>query len=229
MPDLTRDGEVFVFDLGADENRFWPGWVARMDDLLDEVEAADGPRALVTTASGKQYSSGLDLGWIGEVRDEAGDRLNEIVQGVQHVYARFLTAPFVTVAAIPGHAFAAGAMLALAHDHRIMRADRGFWCVPEVDLGMAFTPGMTALLRARLAPQVAHEAMLTGKRYGGEEAAALAIVDAAVAEDEVLPRAVELARSLAAKPAASVAAIRTAMYGDVLEALRRTDALDLPG
>ena len=89
MPDLTRDGEVFVFDLGADENRFSPGWVARMDDLLDEVEAADGPRALVTTASGKQYSSpGLDLGWIGEVRDEAGDRLNEIVQGVQHVYAR---------------------------------------------------------------------------------------------------------------------------------------------
>ena len=99
----------------------------------------------------------------------------------------------MTVAAIPGHAFAAGAMLALAHDHRMMRADRGFWCVQKVDLGMAFTPGMTALLRARLAPQVAHEAMLTGKRYGGEEAAALAIVDAAVAEDEVLPRAVELA------------------------------------
>jgi enoyl-CoA hydratase/carnithine racemase len=55
---------------------------------------------------------------------------------------------------------------------RVMRADRGFFCLPEVDLGLSFAPGMSALVRARLAPAVAHEAMTTGRRYGGEQALA---------------------------------------------------------
>ncbi len=58
MPNLTRDGDVFVLDLGADENRFNPTWVAGVNAALDEVEAAEGPRALVTTASGKFWSNG---------------------------------------------------------------------------------------------------------------------------------------------------------------------------
>jgi hypothetical protein len=41
VPDLERDGEVFVLDLGADENRFNPVWVASVRALVDEVVGAD--------------------------------------------------------------------------------------------------------------------------------------------------------------------------------------------
>lgn len=223
MPTLTRDGEVAVLDLGDDENRFNPDWLASVHAALDEVEAGEAPRALVTTGSGPQYSSGLDLAYVSADPEQAEVRLGDVVRGAHLLYARLLELELPTVAAIGGHCFAAGAMLSLAHDARVMRADRGFWCLPEVDLGMGFTSGMAALIQARLAPQVAHEAMVTGARFGGEQAVALGIVDVAVAQDEVLPTAVERARALAGKPGHALRLIRSRMYAPALTALRDDD------
>ena len=107
-------------------------------------------------------------------------------------------------------------MLALAHDFRVMRADRGFFCLPEVDINIPFTPGMAALIQARLAPKAAHEAMTTGRRYGGADAAAADIVDAAVPLEEVLPAALALVRPLAAKNPQTLHAIKSGMYPTAL-------------
>jgi enoyl-CoA hydratase/carnithine racemase len=115
------------------------------------------------------------------------------------------------VAALQGHAFAAGAMLALAHDQRVMRADRGFFCLPEVDIQIPFTAGMAGLIQARLTPQAAHDAMTTGRRYGGPDALAAGIVDALADEDAVLATAVERAAALAGKHGATLTAIKQQM------------------
>jgi enoyl-CoA hydratase/carnithine racemase len=132
----------------------------------------------------------------------------EFVQSIQALLARLLVLPLPTVAAVQGHAFGAGAMLALVHDTRFMRADRGFFCLPEVDIQVPFTPGMAALIQARLTPAVAHQAMTTGRRYGGEDAAALGIAAAAFAEDELRPAAFDLARSLAGKDPRTLGTIK---------------------
>lgn len=216
MPELDRDGDVFLLDLGTDENRFNPDWVGAVEELLDEVAAAPVPRALVTKATGKFWSNGLDLEWMGANPDQVGD----FVPRVHALFGRVLALPVPTVAAIQGHCFAAGAMLALAHDFRVMRADRGFFCLPEVDIHIPFTPPMAALIQARLSKKTAHEAMTTGRRYGGEEAAAAGIADAAVPEDAVLARATELAAGLAAKDGATLGAIKEGMYPDTLALLR---------
>lgn len=216
MPTLSRDGDVFTLDLGSDENRFNPDWIAAVDAALDEVEAAPAPRALVTTATGRIWSNGLDLDWMGG----HADQLEGFVASVQGLLARVLGLGVPTVAALGGHTFAAGAMLALAHDQRVMRADRGYLCLPEVDIRIPFTPGMTALIVARLTPATAHEAMTTGRRYGGTDAAAAGIVDEAVAESDVLPRAIERAQALAGKDPATLAAIKRGLYATTLDALR---------
>jgi enoyl-CoA hydratase/carnithine racemase len=215
MPTLERQESVFVLDLGDGENRFHPDWVAAVDAALDEVEKADGPRALVTAATGKFFSNGLDLDWLlasGATRDG-------YLASVESLLARMLTLPVATVAAVQGHAFAAGAMLTLAHDFAVMRADRGFWCLPEADLGMPFTPGMSALIQARLAPQVAHEAMITARRYGGHDAAAAGIVGRAVDEGAVRATAIEMAATQAGRAGETIAAIKARMYAPVLAAL----------
>jgi Delta3-Delta2-enoyl-CoA isomerase len=214
MPTLTREDDVYVLDLGDGENRFHPDWLTAVGAALDEVEATPAP--LVTTAAGRIYSNGLDLDWVGQ----HGDRLQAYVTDVQALLARVLAFPVPTVAAIPGHAFAAGAMLALANDFRVMRADRGFFCLPEVDINIPFTPGMAALIQSKVVPATAHEAMTTGRRFGGTDAAAAGLVDEAVAEDAVLPTALARARGLVGKNPQTLSAIKTQMYTGPLAALR---------
>jgi Delta3-Delta2-enoyl-CoA isomerase len=216
MPTLTRTGDVFVLDIGDTENRFHPDWLAAFGTALDEVEKAEGPKALVTSATGKFWSNGLDLDWLGE----HGDQFQSYAASVQSLLARVLELPVPTVAALQGHVFAAGAMLSLCHDFRVMRADRGFFCLPEVDIHIPFTPGMSALIQSRLTPQVAHEAMTTGRRYGGVDAAAAGIVDATAAEGAVLDDAVERAAALAGKASPTLGTIKARMYGPALTLLR---------
>ncbi len=216
MPTLDRSDDVFVLDLGDTENRFHPDWLASVDAALDEVERADGPRALVTVATGKFFSNGLDLDWLLTHADEHED----YVATVHALFARVLALPVVAVAALQGHTFAAGAMLSLAHDFRVMRADRGFWCLPEVDIQIPFTPGMAALIQARLAPQAAHVAMSTGRRYGGAEALDAGIVDAAVDEGAVRSAAVDVAAANAGKAGDTLATIKARMYAPALRVLR---------
>jgi enoyl-CoA hydratase/carnithine racemase len=215
MIELGREGDVYVLRLDAGENRFSPELLDGIDTALDEVEAAGGPRALVTTGTGKFYSNGLDLDWLGANPDQHDPYL----QRVRRTLARVLTLPMPTVAAVNGHAFAAGGILTLGHDHRVMRADRGYFCLNEVDLGLSFPPALAALIQARLSPQVAHEAMVTGRRFGGVDAQAAGIVDQAVPESEVTSAAIALAAPLAGKDGATIATIRRAMYGPVLDAL----------
>jgi enoyl-CoA hydratase/carnithine racemase len=216
MPALDRHDDVFVLDLGDGENRFHPDWLTSVEAALDEVEGADGSRALVTAASGKFFSNGLDLDWLFAHADQHED----YVVRVHELLARVLALPVITVAALQGHTFAAGAMLSLAHDFRVMRADRGFWCLPEADIGIPFTQGMSALIQARLTPQTAHEAMTTGRRYGGQDAVAAALVDRAVDEESVRTTAMELAASLAGKAGETLGTIKARMYAPVLATLR---------
>jgi enoyl-CoA hydratase/carnithine racemase len=220
MPTLENDGDVWILHLGDDENRFNPDSMTTVGDLLDEVAAKPEPRALVTTASGKIWSNGLDLDWLAQ----NSDRVQEFVDQVHALFAKFLAAPLPTVAAIQGHCFAAGAMLALAHDWRLMRADRGWFCLPEADINIPFTPGMSALIQSRLTPATATAAMLGARRFDGTEAEDAGIVDEAVAEDAVVTAAVALAGAQAGKSGATLATIKQRMYAPALATLADAEA-----
>ncbi len=217
MIDLTRTGDVFVLRFDAPENRFRPEAVAAWHAALDRVEAAGSPAALVTTGTGKFYSNGLDLEWL--LTQAGPEERTSYIPGVLGLMARILTFPTITVAAINGHAFGAGAQLSLAHDYRVMRSDRGYWCMPEIDMKAPLHPGMTAIIRARVPRQTAHELIVTGTRYGAEAALAKRIVDQAVPESALLPRAVELAASLAAKADPAMRLLKRGLYPEALAAL----------
>lgn len=213
--ELSFQDTIALLHLGDGENRFSPEFLDQFDAHLDDAISL-GAHALITVATGKFYSNGLDLDWLAA----HGEQTQWYVGRVQALLARVLTLPVPTAAAIGGHSFGAAAMLALAHDFRVMRADRGYFCFPEVDIRIPFTPGMTALIQAKLTPQAAVAAMTTGRRFGGPEAAAIGIVDATADEDSVTGAALNMIAPLGAKDPGTLGAIKNTMFATAVSALK---------
>ncbi len=222
--ELKKEGDVFILAMTKGDNRFNPPFIEGLNRALDIVEKTNGAAALVTTGGEEKfYSNGLDLLWL---KGQGSRERSNFVVSVAKLFARLLSMPVPTVAAINGHAFASGALLALAQDFRIMRADRGFICMPEVDIKIPLGPGLLALIQARVHPSVFRDLVLTGVRLGGNEAKSLGIVDDAVPKDEVLPKATALVASLANKDRHTYRTLKQAMYGGVASALEN-DTFDM--
>ncbi|UEA59643.1 enoyl-CoA hydratase/isomerase family protein [Gordonia otitidis] len=196
------------------ENRFGPAWLDATEKLLDDV-AASSAKALVITATGKFFTNGLDTDFVFANASE----LPAYLDRVHALYAKVLTLPVPTVAAINGHAFGAGAMLALCADYRLMRTERGFWSLPEAALNMPFPRGMAGLLTTRLPDHTATEAMLTSRRYGADDAVSAGIVDEAVPVDDLLARARAVATERSGLAGANLATIKRALRFHLLDDL----------
>ncbi len=210
MIEITKHGHVFVLTMNAGENRFNRHSVDALNAALDEVEATTGPAALVTTGgTEKFYSNGLDLDWMmGDGKDEAQAMVSDVIR----IFGRVMASGVPSVAAMNGHAFAGGGMLAMAHDFRVMRRDRGYFCLPEVDLGLPLADGMAAVLGAKLPNDVFRELLLTGARIGGEQCLHYKIVDEVADGNQVLARAIERAEALSGKHRGAYAALKRNMY-----------------
>ena len=216
-PKLEFDGTIAILSLGSAEGRFNGESIAALDACLDEVEASRAT-ALITVADGKIWSNGFDTDWLGANPDAAAPTM----VATERLFARLLSFPIPTVAALGGHVFAGGVMLALSHDVRIMRADRGYLCLPEVDLGVVFTPGMIALLKATMTAPTAHRAMVLGQRFTAAEAVAAGLVAEAVPLEELIERAKAVATGLGGRDRVTVAGLKAGIYSDALAALGAT-------
>jgi enoyl-CoA hydratase/carnithine racemase len=211
--ELERRGDVAIIRMCDGENRFNRRSIDAWHAALDELDATGGPLAVVTTGVGKFYSNGLDLAWMSEHPDES----LPLVADVHRLLGRMLGFGAITVAAVNGHAFAGGAMLATAHDFVVMREDRGFWCLPEVDLGLPLTPAMHAVISAKLPRTTAHEAMMTAQRYTARQALGAGIAHRVAPEDIVVDEAVVLAAQHTGHDRRVIAEHKRLSYGAAIE------------
>lgn len=209
MIDLERQDGVCVLHMRNGENRFNLEVLDRLNAALDEVEKSGAP-TLVTTGIDKFYSNGMDLD---RLLAEGGEiLLQRAIDEAADFFVRLSLLPAITVAAINGHCYAGGAILAMAHDVRIMRADRGFFCMPEIDIQVPLPVKMTAIIRPRLSPMTCRDVVLFGRRYTAAEAHAAGIIDELAADENVLPRALEIARTHGEKHPPTVGAMKRALY-----------------
>ncbi len=190
---LTREGPVAVLTWNEGENRVNLDSLARLNELLDELESSEGPLSVVLTGSGKFFCNGLDLGRFADKRDEFVETLHMLEKTI----GRLLVFPAYTVAAINGHAFAAGALISCAFDYRVMREDRGYWCMNEAEIGLALDERLWSILTNRLPRASAIVAASTARRFSGPDALRFGIVEAVAGEAEVLENAVAVADAMA--------------------------------
>jgi Delta3-Delta2-enoyl-CoA isomerase len=212
----SRDG-VHVLRLDAGENRLNAGLVGALHAALDRLSVEARP--LVLTGSEKFFSNGLDV-------DSLSDAGRSVLERVGALFARLLSFPGATAAAINGHAFGAGAMLAAACDYRFMREDRGYFCFPEVDLGVDFSPAFSALLQTKFSPAALGHAWISGQRFDASAARERGFVDAVVKAPELLDRSVAALAQLGAKNGAVVGKLKRRLYGPAIDLLAPNGSFD---
>lgn len=198
--DIPAVGVIRFHGTGA----FNPQVLAQVHQQLDAVEADESLTAVVLTGEGKNFSQGLDLEYLMAHQEI----FSQFVTETMFLAARLITFPVPVVAVVNGHAFGLGAMLVLASDYAVMRADRGFFCLPEIDIGMTLTVRMNALVRARMTPRAVRESLLTGARLSGDEALALGVVDSVGSEDALMRLGLELCEPMRGKPRQLLAGLK---------------------
>jgi enoyl-CoA hydratase/carnithine racemase len=185
---------------------------------------------LVVRAEGPSFSAGLDRRAFtpGGIPGEFGiaslaalddDALDARIQEYQEGFAAIADGPFLSIAAVQGHAIGAGFQLALACDLRIAAADAQF-CMREPALGLVPDLTGTHPLVAAVGYARALEICATARWVGAREAEALGLVQAVVPAERLEAATTSFAETVAAHPAGAVLGTRDLLRG----AARRTPA-----
>ncbi|TXT04336.1 hypothetical protein VHUM_04103 [Vanrija humicola] len=197
---------VIALNSGPD-NRLVPELLHELAANLDIVEAewrasgggAEDPKErgkfggagtlVITSALPKFFSNGLDPACLIDP--------NFFESDYDPVIYRLMTFPLVTVAAINGHAFAGGMVLALSCDFRVMTSGKGMMCMNEILIGLPLPNSFCQIISSRLTPNAARDTML-GKRWTQPQLLKEGLLDEVVddqgpgKEGAVVKRAVEL-------------------------------------
>jgi enoyl-CoA hydratase/carnithine racemase len=221
---IDQDNAVAVVTLAyGEDNALNPKLLDALSSQLDALEANDDVRAVVITGAGsKHFSTGLDLPWLMTKVSEP-QTVGAYLLTLNKVYERLTLFPKPTVGALNGHTFAGGAFLAAHLDFRIMREDRGWICLPEVDINIPLLPGMIAICEAVMPPPAFRKLYYTGARVGAVEGKAMGFIDEVAPLDELLPKAVAFAAMLGKKKTATYAEMKRRIREPVAKLLRDED------
>jgi enoyl-CoA hydratase/carnithine racemase len=186
-----------------------------IDELLaavNEARSLDAARSLVlASARPRFFSAGFDAG---EVFQYGREEMTEFFGRFIGLFEALLHFPKPVVAAVSGHAYAGGAVLALAADARVMAEGDSRFALNEVNLGVVITPGMMRAVVAAGGLRTARRLVLEGEPLTAAQALEVGIADELAPEREVLSRAMARARDLAAKPPEAFAAIKRILHAE---------------
>ena len=180
---LERRGDgVFVIWLtNGEENRLTLELLDAVARLWLEAERS-GARVIATATRTRFYSNGVELR-----EDRSAERGQAVLQGLVRLVQLIASSGVPSVALMTGHAVGGGLMLALAHDWRVARRDKGLFFVPAVELGIRLPPALLRLAVARLGGGNAARLLLSRERLSGATAQALGVVDQLVEGPEEAP------------------------------------------
>lgn len=196
---VEEDGPLTIVTINRREarNACLVAMVKGLHDIFMAFEADESQRVAILTGAGGSFCAGADL--------------QEIASGAAIGYSwagkdkgatrRRLTKP--VIAAVEGHAVAAGLALAVWCDLRVV-SDSAVFGVFCRRFGGPMPNGATVYLPRIVGESRALDMMMTGRAVDADEAMRIGLADRRCAAGEALPEAKRLARQLAGFPQAAM-------------------------
>ncbi|MDP1691925.1 MAG: enoyl-CoA hydratase/isomerase family protein [Burkholderiaceae bacterium] len=206
----TRD-LVCEITLNRPDNRnaMAPEMLQAFQAVIDGVKADRAIRCVIITGSGSSFCSGADFR--SGILEPGDDLPHDATYGIYRPFMSILDVRVPVIAAMNGHAIGGGFGLGLVCDIRVAsRAAKYGANFARLGLhsGMAISyllPRITGVPRAA-------ELLFTGRVFSGAQAAEMGIANYAVAPEQVLPKARELAAEIAACAPAAVRMMKRSLY-----------------
>lgn len=205
-------------------NALTPPMLSDSFELVAGAAADPKVRVILLTGQGRGFSAGLDLGVIGsgessqvvtnpdiepQWKDDIGPALERFFSGG---WNGLITSRKPTIAAINGPAFGWGFILSLHCDIRFA-ARSALFNATFARLGVPAEKNAAWLLTRLVGPARAADLLYTARRFDGEEAARLGIVNEVLDDDALMKHAIDYARDLAANSAPrSLAAMKAQIW-----------------
>ena len=162
----------------------------------------DAVRVVVVTGAGDAFCAGADM----SVGEDTFAKQDESSFSAMPLSTRACDIRKPVIAAMNGHAIGIGLTLALQCDLRLA-AIEGKYGVLQVRRGVMPDCGAHWTLPRLVGMAKAADILLTGRKFGGEEAVALGVASRALPAGEVLPAALEIAGDMATNTAPLSAAV----------------------
>ena len=223
MPIMTwiKDETVAIITMTNGENRQNLVFATTLNSMLDEIIADKTISALIITSNDeKNFSQGIDVMWITDLMQKNEHQpVIDFINEMDNVFKKLLLYPVPVIAAINGHAFGNGSIMSCACDFRFMRSDRGFFCFPEVNIGIPFRWGMNAFVKKAIPLHLLSQMQFTGNRYTAPELEKHNIIVKACAnQEDLMASAIAFAKTLQ-KKRGILGEMKKRMYNDIIKVL----------
>lgn len=200
------DGLLVLVMARGKANALNGAMVEEMNAVIEQAGASEDVRAVVLASeSQKFFSGGFD---VMEVFSYDRETMTTFFGRFIDLYEGMLRLPKPVVAAVNGHAFAGGAVLALASDARVMAEGQFGFALNEINIGLALPPGMIRMAINAVGPVKAREMVLDGKTVTPAEAIEIGLASSLVSPESVLEQSVLRAREMAKKPPSTFGAVK---------------------
>jgi enoyl-CoA hydratase/carnithine racemase len=223
MPIMTwiKDETVAIITMTNGENRQNLVFAKTLNAMLDEIIADKTISALIITSNDeKNFSQGIDVMWITDhMQKNEHQPVIDFINEMDNVFKKLLLYPVPVIAAINGHAFGNGSIMSCACDFRFMRSDRGFFCFPEVNIGIPFRWGMNAFVEKAIPLHILSQMQFTGNRYTAPELEKHNIIVKACAnQEDLMASAIAFAKTLQ-KKRGILGEMKKRMYNHIIKVL----------